>query len=159
MSSPDCPLCRKLAECRELPPGEVVWEFPGSVAFLGPWQYYHGYCVLVARTHARELFHLGEAARRAYLDEMCVLAQAIDGAFRPRKLNCEMLGNQVPHLHWHVFPRSADDPEALQAVWLALDRAGRDEGQKRRLETGPLDRPATAARIRDVLLTLQAPRA
>src|SRR5438874_5017089 len=96
-----CPLCDKLSRLQELPDEDLVWQFPHSVALLGTWQYHMGYCLLVARTHAAELHQLGDDLRRAYLDEMCLLARAIDRAFRPRKMNYELLGNQVPHLHWH----------------------------------------------------------
>jgi diadenosine tetraphosphate (Ap4A) HIT family hydrolase len=126
------------------------------VALLGAWQFYHGYCVLVARRHAGELSGLDDAERRAYLDEMCLLARAIEECFRPHKQNYELLGNQVPHLHWHLFPRRADDPESLRPVWLALDRAERDEAERRRLATGPLDRAATAAALRQTLTRLAA---
>jgi diadenosine tetraphosphate (Ap4A) HIT family hydrolase len=119
----DCPLCRKIVAVRELPPDEVVWQFPHSVAFLGPWQYYHGYCVLVCRLHATELSQLTDHNRRGFLDEMVLLSLAIQECFHPDKLNYELLGNQVPHLHWHLFPRWRTDPEALRPVWLALDRA------------------------------------
>ena len=152
MSEVDCPFCRKLAALETLPAEEVVWQFPHSVALLGPWQYYHGYCILVARQHATELSGLADAERRAYLDEMCLLARAIEDCFRPHKMNYELLGNQVPHLHWHLFPRYAHDPDALRPVWLALDRAERDESERRRLQTAPLDRAATAAALRQLLL-------
>ncbi len=133
---------------------EVVWTFPFSVALLGGWQFYHGYCILVARRHATELTHLEDAERRAYFDEMCILARAIEECFHPRKLNYELLGNQVPHLHWHIFPRYANDPRILQPVWLALDHAERDEAEKKRLQTGPTDRAATVRMLRDKLATL-----
>ena len=151
MDVADCLFCRKLASLDELPPEESVWRFPHSVALLGSWQFYHGYCILVSRRHACELNQLGETERRNYLDEMCLLARAVEEAFRPHKLNYELLGNQVPHLHWHLFPRYREDPEALKPVWLALDRAERDEGERRRLATGPLDRQATAQRLRQYL--------
>ena len=151
MSAPDCPLCRKVAAAGELPEHEVVWPFPHSVAFLGTWQFYHGYCVFVSRRHATELSQLGDEERRTFLDEMCRLARAIEECFRPHKLNYELLGNQVPHLHWHLFPRSRDDPEALKPVWLALDRAERDPAERRRLETGPEARQATVERLRRFL--------
>jgi len=128
-----------LAALSELPADEVVWEFPHSVALLGPWQYYHGYCILVARRHATELSGLDDAERRAYLDEMCLLARAVAECFHPHKLNYELLGNQVPHLHWHIFPRYRHDPDVLRPVWLALEWAERDEQQRRRLQTGPAD--------------------
>jgi diadenosine tetraphosphate (Ap4A) HIT family hydrolase len=154
MISPHCHFCRKLAYIKDLSPEDVVWQFPQSVALLGPWQFYRGYCLLVARTHATELSRLPDADRRAYLDEMCLLARAVEECFRPHKLNYELLGNQVPHLHWHIFPRSAADAEALKPVWLALERADRDEAERRRLAGDPADRPAIAAALRQSLTRL-----
>ena len=77
MNPPHCLFCRKLANLGALPVEEVVWRFPNSVALLGPWQYYHGYCLLIATRHATELSGLEEGERRAYLHEMCLLARAI----------------------------------------------------------------------------------
>lgn len=150
----DCFYCRKLQNPETA--SEVVWRFPHAVALLGPWQYYHGYCILVARTHATELSQLQPDLRRTFLDEMCTLAQAIELAFRPRKLNYEMLGNQVPHLHWHLFPRSTDDPEYLQPVWLALERAKTSLSEDQRLRTGQLVPAETIARLQEQLRKLGA---
>jgi diadenosine tetraphosphate (Ap4A) HIT family hydrolase len=152
-----CPLCDKLAHLRELPADDFVWQFPHSVALLGAWQYHTGYCVLVSRIHAAELHHLPADVRQAFLDEMVNLTQAIDTAFQPRKMNCDLLGNQVPHLHWHLFPRRHDDPETLKAVWLAFDRAERDDSEKQRLQTASIARSEIAARIRQALLQMHAP--
>src|SRR2546422_1234265 len=33
------------------------------------------------------------------------------------KINYELLGNQLPHIHWHIIPRLADDPSPREAVW------------------------------------------
>ena len=151
MANTDCPFCQKLARLHELPTDELVWQFPNSVALLGPWQYYHGYCILIARRHATELFHLADDERRAYLEELTLLARAIMDCFHPHKLNYELLGNQVPHLHWHVFPRSAEDPERLRPVWLALDRAEHDPAERDRYQTGSNGRQATAERLRQRL--------
>ena len=159
MTFPECQLCLKLNSINDLPPEDVVWQFPHSVALLGPWQFYHGYCVLVARSHATELSRLPGVERRAYLDEMCLLARAIEECFRPHKLNYELLGNQVPHLHWHLFPRYADDLDRLKPVWLTLDRAEHDAALRSRLETGRQDRAATAANLRWHLTSLGAPTA
>ena len=156
MSDLACPFCEKLARPDLLPADELVWAFPHSVALLGPWQFYDGYCVVVSRTHARELGDLPDGERRAYLDEMCLVARAISQAVSPHKLNYELLGNQVPHLHWHLFPRSEDDPARLAPVWLALDAAERDEATRSRLQTGPRPRSATIAALRQQLTSLGA---
>ena len=147
----DCPFCREL---EALPDAEVVWHFPHSVALLGTWQFYHGYSILVARRHAAELSALTDAVRQAYLEEMCLLARAIEKSYRPHKLNYELLGNQVPHLHWHLIPRRADDPETLKPAWLAIDRAEHDAAEFRRLQSGPLPRTEIARRLREQIRLL-----
>jgi diadenosine tetraphosphate (Ap4A) HIT family hydrolase len=159
MTDTKCPFCRKLADLDALPAGEIVWRFPNSIAFLGTWQFYRGYCVLVSRQHARELSGLSDDVRRAYLDEMCLLAKAIERAFAPHKVNYELLGNQVPHLHWHVLPRSADDSERLSPVWLAIDRAERDPTERQRLQAGQVDRATIVTALRQSLTALCAVQA
>ncbi len=143
-----CPLCDKLARPASLPDEELVWQFPHSVALLGPWQYHSGYCILVARAHFAELHYLPLEERQAFFEEMITLCRAIETCFRPRKLNCESLGNQVPHLHWHIFPRREDDPEALKPVWLGLERAESNPAEKQRLQTGVFPRAEIARRLR-----------
>ncbi len=143
MPPADCPFCRKLSALDSLPAHELIWQFPHSVVLLGPWQYYHGYCIVVARTHVTELFQLPDHERIGYFNEMCLVAKAIEQAFHPRKLNYELLGNQVPHLHWHLFPRYDHDPDVTKPIWLALDRAERDETERRRFEAGNLNRSET----------------
>jgi diadenosine tetraphosphate (Ap4A) HIT family hydrolase len=151
-----CAFCEKLNRLHELSAEEVVWLFPKSVALLGPWQYHTGYCVLVAREHATELHQLPASERHAYFDEMTLLAHAIEVCFRPRKLNYELLGNQVPHLHWHLFPRRPDDPEVQKPVWLALDRAERDEAERSRLQSAAWPRDEITRRLKEQLRSMQA---
>src|SRR5215211_6707759 len=103
---PNCPMCKAVADLSADDRSVPVWHFPHSVASLGPWQFYTGYCLLVSREHHTELSQLGPN-RGAFLEEMSLLAQAVEECFRPHKLNYELLGNLVPHLHWHLVPRSA----------------------------------------------------
>jgi diadenosine tetraphosphate (Ap4A) HIT family hydrolase len=152
----NCPFCQKLAAPDGWPAADVVWNFPHSLAVLGPWQVYSGYCLLVSREHATELSQLGQH-RAAFLDEMATLAAAIEGCFRPHKLNYELLGNQVPHLHWHLFPRHPDDPDRLRPVWFALAAADADPAEKRRLETGTIPRAECVMRLRNWLQASGAP--
>jgi diadenosine tetraphosphate (Ap4A) HIT family hydrolase len=54
---------------------------------------------------------------------------AVEGALReqlaPDKVNLASLGNQMPHLHWHVIPRFTDDKHFPDPVWAAAQRTGR----------------------------------
>ncbi len=72
---------------------------------------------MIARRHARELHHLSDADGAAYMQDMVRVARAIDRAFAPRKMNYELLGNTVAHLHWHLFPRYAGDPNPARPTW------------------------------------------
>ncbi|MHB1423041.1 MAG: HIT family protein [Gemmataceae bacterium] len=156
MDKRDCPFCRKVETVDESGASDLVWRFPHSIAFLGTWQFYQGYCLLLSRRHATELNDLPDDERRAYLDEMCLLARAIQTCYRPHKLNYELLGNQVPHLHWHLFPRYLDDADRLSPVWLAIERTHRDEEWRRRMETGREEPSATVANLRRTLQELGA---
>jgi diadenosine tetraphosphate (Ap4A) HIT family hydrolase len=154
MTAPACPFCEQVKDLARLPRGDLIGQLPHSVVLLGTWQFYHGYCLVVSRRHATELSQLEPATCRAYLEEMCLVAKAIEEVSRPYKLNYELLGNQVPHLHWHLFPRYQTDPAARHPVWLALARAEDDPAERRRLQAGPADRESTAARLRDRLTVL-----
>ena len=71
-------------------------------------------CLLIARWHVTELSGLEDDERREYLFEMS--AGRDPGLFPAAKLNYELLGNQVPHLHWHLFLAIKNDPDATKPV-------------------------------------------
>jgi diadenosine tetraphosphate (Ap4A) HIT family hydrolase len=146
-----CYFCQRIELHSTAPDRDAIYEFRHSIAYLGRWQFYHGYTVLILKTHATELSQLGHDVRHACFEVMCLMARAIETAFQPHKLNYEMLGNQVPHLHWHVFPRYADDENVHLPVWLATVAAEADPVIARRLEQGPTDRAAIIQSLRSSL--------
>lgn len=36
---------------------------------------------------------------------------------KPDHMNYELLGNSVPHLHWHIAPRYKTDPRWGRPIW------------------------------------------
>jgi diadenosine tetraphosphate (Ap4A) HIT family hydrolase len=69
-----------------------------------------GYVCVVARQHVNEPFEMEAAARSQFWREAMVIAHAVANHVRPIKMNYEIHGNTLPHLHLHLFPRQADDP-------------------------------------------------
>ena len=53
---------------------------------------------------------LTEAEAEVYGREVLRVGRALEAVLAPVKLNYDLLGNTVPHLHTHVVPRYADDP-------------------------------------------------
>lgn len=45
-----------------------------------------------------------------FWNELLAVGRLLERVFEPVKLNYQLLGNSVPHLHAHVIPRYADDP-------------------------------------------------
>jgi len=154
----DCHFCQKIQSIPTSTSGDLVWTFPNSHLFLGKWQFYHGYCVLVSKAHEKELFFLNDNTRKSFLEELNFSARAIFDAFLPAKMNYELLGNQVPHLHWHLFPRYKDDPQALSPVWLRLDQAEKVPSEHAIATTGKGTSEKTIQMIQAKLKQLGAPR-
>jgi diadenosine tetraphosphate (Ap4A) HIT family hydrolase len=80
-------------------------------------QFFPGYCLLFTRDHVTELFHLPPAMRQGVMEEVSRVAAALFALYRPTKINYELLGNMVPHMHWHLVPRRADDPLWPRPIW------------------------------------------
>lgn len=75
-------------------------------------QFFAGWTVLVLKRHATELFE-----RAGVIEEVATLARALAVAVAAVKINDAVLGNQLPHVHWHVIPRLAGDPAPSETVW------------------------------------------
>ena len=80
-------------------------------------QFYRGYSLLVLNHHATELFDLDQATRQKFVEDANVLARALNKTFQPLKMNYCLLGNTLPHLHWHLVPRRETDPDPKWPVW------------------------------------------
>ena len=105
--------------------GDFVAELPRSWLILGDAQFYRGYCVLLAKRHVTEMHLMARGEAHELLDELLAVGKTLERVVKPLKLNYECLGNQEPHVHWHVFPRDAADPMRLAPVWL------REEGERK----------------------------
>jgi diadenosine tetraphosphate (Ap4A) HIT family hydrolase len=113
----NCEICRRLDDARAGRHSALIAELDTGFAVLGDSQFFRGYAVLLCKTPATELHELPQGIRVRYLEEMSQLAEAVARATGCHKINYECLGNQVPHLHFHVFPRRLTDPDPMAPVW------------------------------------------
>jgi len=117
-SAAGCGICGLIERIRTGSFADFVAELDLHYVILGEAQFYRGYCTLLFKEHATELHCLAPKTVRAAFDEVVAVARAIATVVNPLRLNYENLGNQEPHLHWHVFPRFAEDPMRLAPVWM-----------------------------------------
>jgi diadenosine tetraphosphate (Ap4A) HIT family hydrolase len=126
-----CPICRD-------GPFDVVAELESSWVTMGERSPMRGYACLVHRRHAVELHDLTESEGAAFMRDAQRLSRAVSAATGAVKLNYEIHGNTIPHLHLHVFPRYAGDrfegkPIDPRAVTDAVYQAGELESMRARV--------------------------
>ena len=98
-----CVLCREDG-------GQAVWRDDFARVVVIADADYPGFCRVVLAAHVREMTDLPEAAQSRLMRIVLATESAQRALLQPDKINLASFGNQVPHLHWHVIPRFADDP-------------------------------------------------
>jgi diadenosine tetraphosphate (Ap4A) HIT family hydrolase len=95
--------------CRVVRPS--VAEYPGLVR-------------VIVNRHVAEMTDLRAAERLRLMRIVFACEAALRMLFHPHKVNLASLGNQVPHLHWHVVARYRDDAHFPGSIWSARQRTG-----------------------------------
>ena len=113
MNNTDCPMCRRWEDDADL----RIVELPHSYVILNRDQFFPGYTLLFTKDHVTELFHLDREVRTGLMEEVNLVAKAVYEVFSPAKINYELLGNMVPHIHWHIVPRFASEPLWPRPIW------------------------------------------
>jgi diadenosine tetraphosphate (Ap4A) HIT family hydrolase len=114
-----CPICAKIALLKKGGNPDLVREFRQSFLVMGFNQHFKGYAILLLKRHVREPHQLSPVARRQLFEELMRAGNAVWRCFKPWKLNYASLGNEVPHVHWHIIPRYKKGP----APWLVREFA------------------------------------
>ncbi len=125
----DCWICRSLHDPAYL----VFFESRTSVGKLNPDQFFKGYSFVTLKWHNEELYQLLDKDRKSFLEDMSKVARALSEVFSPDKMNYELLGNGMPHLHWHLVPRYKTDPFWGRPIWTGprhRKRLSREDYQK-----------------------------
>lgn len=113
-----CFVCERIERIRTGSNPYFVREMETGYVVLGDVQRFRGYTVFICKACAAELHELPLPFRLRFLEEMSMVAEAVYRAFRPDKLNYELLGTgNAVHMHWHIFPRRTGDTPKAGPVW------------------------------------------
>jgi diadenosine tetraphosphate (Ap4A) HIT family hydrolase len=102
--------CRagKLATC--------VARLPSGWVIMGERQVLAGYCLLLPDPVVPDLNALDSGARSRFLLDMSAVGDALLQITGAARINYAIYGNLEPALHAHIFPRSAQEPEATRTA-------------------------------------------
>jgi len=100
----ECPVCRSVDT------DHAVAELEVLRLMMSEDRPMRGYAWLPTRRHVIELHELTADEGAAFMRDLRRVSRAIAAATGAVKLNWEIHGNTVPHLHVHLFPRYVGDP-------------------------------------------------
>ena len=98
-----CPICVRRQPLDLVATLESSWVTMQEAAPV------RGYVCLVSQTHAVELHDLPEPLASAFMRDARKVSRALSAITKAVKLNYEIHGNSLPHLHMHFFPRYRGD--------------------------------------------------
>jgi diadenosine tetraphosphate (Ap4A) HIT family hydrolase len=95
--------------CRQAMPNDTLTELESSWVTVSENAPLRGYACLVFRRHAVELHDLSESEGAAFMRDIQRLSAALHLVTGAAKLNYEVHGNTIRHLHMHFYPRHPGD--------------------------------------------------
>jgi diadenosine tetraphosphate (Ap4A) HIT family hydrolase len=118
----ECPLCVTNRD-------EVIWQDGHCRVITGDASGYPGYFRVVWNEHVAEMSDLDISARGHLINVVLAVESGLRALMNPDKINLASLGNKVPHLHWHVIARFADDPHFPESIWSHEQRSAPTRGR------------------------------
>jgi diadenosine tetraphosphate (Ap4A) HIT family hydrolase len=97
--------------------GRVLWRDEFCRVVLADEPDYPGFCRVILQEHVKEMTDLAAAEQQRLMAAVFAVEAAVREILLPDKINLASLGNQVPHLHWHVIPRFTDDSHFPSPIW------------------------------------------
>jgi diadenosine tetraphosphate (Ap4A) HIT family hydrolase len=105
-----CPMCAE-GRPEETRFGARIFAGEVSDAYLQRDDVQRGYTLSIWRgRHVAEPTELEPDEAATYWLEVVRVGRALEEYLRPVKMNYDLLGNSLPHMHTHLVPRYADDP-------------------------------------------------
>lgn len=117
----NCEICARIQDIEAGADSGLIARLPTGFFVLGDSQQWRGYALLLCKTPVPDLEELEWSARLDFLRDVALCSEALFNVLRPHKMNVESLGNGVPHLHFHLFPRYVTEIEPTKPVWVQMN--------------------------------------
>lgn len=109
----NCPVCKSAP----MPDGMVdLYELHHSWLNAEPVDCIKGACHVTSKYHGIELYDLTGEELFGLMNDVQLYARALKTVTNAVKINYEIHGNTIPHLHIHLYPRYIDDPFPNKAI-------------------------------------------
>ncbi len=116
----NCPVC----QAAPMPEGMIdLAELKHSWLNAEPVECIRGACHVTSKYHGIELFDLDDEELFGLMKDVSLYAKALKVVTGAKKINYEIHGNSLPHLHIHLYPRYLDDPFPDQPIDYRLKKA------------------------------------
>ncbi|WP_044041082.1 HIT family protein [Caballeronia insecticola] len=127
--------------CRE-DGGEVLWSDDALRVILADEPDWPGLCRVIWSAHVAEMSDLSDGDRARLMTAVNGVERVMRRVLVPEKINLASLGNQVPHVHWHVIPRFSNDSRFPLPIWAPRQRTvSESQLSKRRAQATLLREP------------------
>ncbi|MFD4525534.1 HIT family protein [Streptomyces sp. NPDC058470] len=128
-----CPICTNDFTAEDIGWGLLINKGPFANAYLWRSGQVRGYVVVIfTARHVAEPTAMTSAEAAGFWNEALAAGRAVEQYYRPLKLNYQLLGNAVPHAHFHITPRRCADQDPAPGGPLpfdVLDHGRQDEEQ------------------------------
>jgi diadenosine tetraphosphate (Ap4A) HIT family hydrolase len=136
----DCVFCREDG-------GELLWADDALRVVLADEPDFPGFCRVIWNAHIAEMSDLSDNERAKLMAAVNGVERAIRRVVVPAKVNLASLGNQVPHVHWHVIPRHSNDSRFPLPIWAPRQRTVSEAMLSQRRAKATLLREAVRAEL------------
>ena len=107
----NCVFCRIIHGERD---SATIFEDDSTLAFLDPRQSHEGHVLVIPKIHYEQIYDLDNDTASSLAQTVRNVARAVRHVYEPEGLsiwqsNGTAAFQEVPHVHWHVFPRYLND--------------------------------------------------
>jgi diadenosine tetraphosphate (Ap4A) HIT family hydrolase len=122
MNPDDCPLC-------QLDESIVLFSRPNWRVIDARDPVFPAFTRVIWHAHVKEMSDLTGTERTDLMAVVFEVESVMRKHLNPDKINVASLGNQVPHVHWHVIGRWHDDPTFPDSIWTPTKKSVSEETQ------------------------------